>query len=381
MKILLIGEFSRLHNSLKEGLIHLGHDVKIIANGDSFKNYPADYSTRAVFFESKFGNIPRQLIYRLTKFDLSTLEFGIRFYFYLNKLKKYDIVQLINESPIQTIPVLERFLLKKIFQQNAKVFLLCCSADYLVAKHLMEKKERYSILNPYFENKKSHKEIGYVLFFLKKSHKKTHQFLYEKIKGVIASDLDYVNPIKEHIKNLGLVPNPINLDKISFIPSKIEDKIIIFLGINRSTYHTKGIVYFEKTLKIIEEKYASKIEIIISESLPYKEYIATYNKAHILLDQVYAYDQGYNALEAMAKGKVVFTGADTEFLEYYHLKEDEVAINALPDVSYLVEKLSFLIENPEKIKAIGQKARDFVKREHDYLKIAAMYLDKWKTTS
>jgi hypothetical protein len=30
-------------------------------------------------------------------------------------------------------------------------------------------------------------------------------------------------------------------------------------------------------------------------------YINSYNKAHILLDQVYAYDQGYNALEAMAK--------------------------------------------------------------------------------
>jgi hypothetical protein len=37
----------------------------------------------------------------------------------------------------------------------------------------------------------------------------------------------------------------------------------------------------------------------------YTTYINSYNKAHILLDQTYAYDQGYNALEAMAKGKVV----------------------------------------------------------------------------
>ena len=96
-----------------------------------------------------------------------------------------------------------------------------------------------------------------------------------------------------------------------------------------------------------------------------------------MLDQVYGYDQGYNALEAMAKGKVVFTGAETEFLEYYNLKEDEVAINALPDVDYLVTKLSFLIENPSKLIEIGKNASDFIKREHDYIKIAKTYLSKW----
>jgi hypothetical protein len=35
--------------------------------------------------------------------------------------------------------------------------------------------------------------------------------------------------------------------------------------------------------------------------IPYTTYINSYNKAHILLDQTYAYDQGYNALEAMAR--------------------------------------------------------------------------------
>ena len=42
MKILLVGEYSRLHNSLKEGLENLGHQVTLIATGDYFKDYPAD---------------------------------------------------------------------------------------------------------------------------------------------------------------------------------------------------------------------------------------------------------------------------------------------------------------------------------------------------
>ncbi|HET8884830.1 MAG TPA: glycosyltransferase, partial [Salinimicrobium sp.] len=82
-------------------------------------------------------------------------------------------------------------------------------------------------------------------------------------------------------------------------------------------------------------------------------------------------------LEAMAKGKVVFTGAETEFLEYYNLKEDEVCINALPNVEYLVNKLSWLIENPKMIIEIGKNARDFVLKEHHYIRIAEKYLQVW----
>ena len=53
MKILFVGEFSRLHNSLKEGLLALGHEVVLVNNGDGFKNFPADISIRAAFLKSK----------------------------------------------------------------------------------------------------------------------------------------------------------------------------------------------------------------------------------------------------------------------------------------------------------------------------------------
>ncbi len=376
MRILLIGEFSRLHNSLKEGLVALGHEVLIVANGDGFKNYPVDLSTKAKWCETKLGNIPRQLIFQLTKFDIARIEFGIRFYLHLNKLKNFDVVQLINESPIQTTPRFERFLLKKLFAQNKKSFLLCCGVDYLVAKHLFEKKERYSIMNPYFENSKSKKEYKYILDFISTNHKKTHDLVYQNIQGVIASDMDYLLPMQNHPKFLGLIPNPINTDTIEFSEHKIEDKIIIFLGINRGTYYTKGIAFFEKALEILKAKYSSKIEIVIAENLPYQTYINQYNRAHIILDQIYSFDQGYNALEAMAKGKVVFTGAEKEFNQYYNLNK-EVVINALPDVDYLVNKLEHLINNPNEIIAIGSSARKFIEKEHNYIEVANKYLSKW----
>ncbi|MES2543623.1 MAG: glycosyltransferase [Bacteroidota bacterium] len=381
MRILLIGEFSRLHNSLKEGLLKLGHEVVLVSNGDGFKNYPADFSTKAKWCESIWMNKFRKGIHKLTKFDIATIEFGIRFWLISKHLKGYDYVQLINEAPIQTTSRFELFLLKKLFKQNNKVFLLCSGVDYSTLHHMLEKKERYSIMNPYFEGiSEAHKQYDFMFDYNTKSHIKIHDFLYQNISGVIATDLDYVNPIKDNPKYVGMIPNPINIDSIQFIENSINEKIVVFLGINSGNSYKKGVHFFETALEIIKDKYQYKIEIIIVENIPYQNYIKLYNKTHIVLDQVYGYDQGYNALEAMAKGKIVFTGAEDEFMKYYGLTE-RVAVNALPDVNQIVNELSFLIENPNEIKAIGKRARDFIEKEHDYIKIAQQYLDVWNSST
>lgn len=380
MKILLVGEFSRLHNSLKEGLLALGHEVVLVNNGDGFKNFPADISIRAHFLKSKLGNIPRQIWFRIFKYDLALLEHGIRFWMISKKLKDFDVVQLINESPIQTVSKLELFLLKRVFKQNNKVFLLCCGIDFMTVTHLLQKKERYSVMNAYFENiPEAQKQFDYFFDFIAQPHQKIHNYLYENIRGVIASDLDYVAPLIENKKYLGILANPINTDKIVPLENTISNKIIIFLGINTGNSYKKGISFFEKALLIIHEKYQDKIEIIITKDIPYSDYQKHFEKAHILLDQVYGYDQGFNALEAMARGKVVFTGAETEFLNHYYLHEDEVAINALADVNYLVDKLSYLIENPTEIERIGKNAIQFVRKEHHYIEQAKKYVAVWET--
>src|SRR5690606_9416910 len=95
-------------------------------------------------------------------------------------------------------------------------------------------------------------------------------------------------------------------------------------------------------------------------------------------DQVYSYDQGYNALEAMARGKVVFTGAETVFTDYYNL-EETVAINAVPDATVMAARLCELIESPEKIAEISNNARKFIAREHDYIVIAKKYMAVWES--
>jgi glycosyltransferase involved in cell wall biosynthesis len=243
---------------------------------------------------------------------------------------------------------------------------------------MLQQKDRYSVMNSYFENiPAAKKQYDFFFDFLTKSHQKIHQFLYQNISGVIASDLDYVAPLIANEKYLGMVANPINIDKIVSSETTISGKTSIFLGINSGNSYTKGVSFFEKALAIIQEKYPHLVEIKITTDIPYAEYQKHFEKANIILDQVYGFDQGFNALEAMSKGKVVFTGAETEFLKHYNLKEDEVAINALPNVDYLVEKLSYLIENPSEIERISKNAIQFINKEHHYVTQAQKCVMLW----
>lgn len=378
MKILLIGEYSRLHNSLKEGLQELGHRVTLVGTGDAFKNFAVDYNYEARWTERPVFKYPNKIFSKLFGYNIYSLERGIRFYQMLHKLKNYDVVQFINETPIQTFAWLEKIILKKLIQHNKKTFLLSCGVDYVSVNFMKNGGFRYSLLDPYHQNPKLKSEYDYIYKYLKKPFVKLSEFLYAHINGVIASDFDYVLPLEGNPKFLGLIPNPINTDKIQPITFELDNKVVFFLGINRFTYLKKGIPFFEEALEIIKKRYPDRVEVVIAENLPYAQYINSYNRCHILLDQIYSYDQGYNALEAMAKGKVVFTGAEKELLAHYNLKEDQVAINALPDTDYLVQKMAELIENPNKLKEISKAAQLFIEKEHNYKQVAQKYLEIWK---
>lgn len=375
MKVLLVGEFSHLHNSLKDGLLALGHEVFIIGQNDGFKNFPVDFPIYKKW-DSGFLKKLKIAVYKISHFDISSYLTYRQFLKFKKQCSGFDVVQLINENSFYCTPYFEKKIILHLLKNNKKLFLLSSGYDYLNVKYCFENPDFKSVIPLYLSRKIDKKSFGNVLKFRQKSFLKLHQFIYKNSNGIIASDLDYHLPLQGNSKYLGMIPNPVNIDKLEFQPINISDKIIIFHGINNHNYLKKGNDYFEKALEIIKAKYDSQIEIITVRSVPYSEYINSYNRCHIVLDMVYAYDQGYNALEAMAKGKVVFTGAETEFTSFYNLTE-KVCINALPNVVYLADQLSFLIENPHEIIAISKRARAFIEEHHHYKEIAANYIEKW----
>ncbi len=377
MKILLVGEYSRLHNSLKEGLTALGHEVTIIGCGDYFKNFPVDIKLNRRY-TSGLAKKWKVLLFKLFKIDLTSENIKKQFFQHSEQLKGFDFVQLINESPLGIIPKFEKEVISFLAKHNKNVFLLSCGADYTSVKYAFEKKFRYSILSPLFNGKVSKTAYNPILKYLEPEYVSLHDFVFKNISGVITSDIDYHIPMKGNPLYLGLIPNPVNTDKLEYIPVPVQDKVILFHGINRSNYYKKGSDYFEEVLAMLEKNHGDKVEITTAENIPYAEYIELYNQAHIVLDQVLGMDQGYNALEAMAKGKVVFTGAEKEFTEYYNL-EKTVAINALPNVEAIYNELEHLVVNSLTIPEIAKNARAFIEKEHHYIEIAKKYLKVWES--
>ncbi|WP_284653603.1 glycosyltransferase [Flavobacterium terrisoli] len=385
MKILLIGEYSRLHNSLKEGLQQLENEVTILGFKDGFKDFPVDFPLVKKWDYGILKKI-KVAVLRLTGFDISSYLTYKQFQQNKRHFQGFDVVQLINENSFFCDYRYEKKILSFLFKHNKKVFLLSCGDDYVYVDYNFNHPENPSIVQPYLAKKIADADFSNVLKFRTKSFEKLHHFIYQNIQGVIATDIDYHIPLQNHstrggagqsrAKYLGLIPSPINLSRFPKSELKIGDRIVIFHGINRESYFKKGNDFFEKALEIIKKKYDDRIDVFVTENIPYNDYINRYNQAHIVLDQLYGHDQGSNALEAMAKGKVVFTNASESFEKHYHLTE-KAAINAKPDVDELVAQLSFLIENPDEIKAIGKRARAFVESEHDYIKIAGKYSEIW----
>ena len=374
MRILLVGEYSNFHNSLKHGLEFLGHEVTIIGDGDGFKRYPVDIDISNDFFEKTW--LLRKFkvgLWKLTGYDVADLLKLSRFRESEHLIKNHDIVQFINSNPFNCNATTERKMLDFIIKYNHRFFLAACGDDYEYVKYLTEEHRGYSILESVKNSNCSKTDFNYTYKYLKPVYRKNYERLITVCEKIIPSNIDYAMALQNQPKATDIIPAAINCSKLHLDQNADLSVIKIFLGINRANYWKKGINYFEDALKIIKHKYPDTVEIIIAENLPYEDYVKSYRQAHILLDQVLCYDQGYNALEAMLQGKVVFSGASDVYLTAHYLKSVPV-IDAQPDVDYLVDELSTLIEHPQTILEIGRAARNHILQHHESVMIAEKYL-------
>ncbi|MDC0117982.1 glycosyltransferase [bacterium] len=378
MRILLLGEYSNFHNTLKAGLEKNGHEVLLAGRKDGFKGYPVDIDFDPVLFSKTLFRKVKNFIFLILKIDISTLEIVYTFYRNRKQLKGFDIVQIINEFPIRSTPFIEKKLLNFIFKHNKKVILSACGEDTTYIKYLLKSDLSHHILSPFLRNPKLKPHFEPSLKYLKPSFKKLSEFVIKNVNYIIPGDFDYEMAYRNKTKVKPLIPFPVNTEKNTVLALNIEGKIKIFHGISRSNYYKKGNDIFVQVLEEIQEKYKNKIEIIQVESIPYKDYIELYNESHILLDQTYVYDHGYNALEAMAQGKVVFSGFSDEFKSHYNITK-KIGIHTTPNVEEIVKNLSWLIENPKEILEIGKNARAYIEDQHDYIKVAKTYVDTWNS--
>lgn len=360
MKILLIGEYSNVHATLAEGLRHLGHEVTVVSNGDFWKAYPRDIDVSRP--TGRWGGLRL-----LTKI-----------YTLLPRLRGYDVVQLINpmffELKAERLFPLYRYLRR----HNRKVFLGGFGMDwYWVHACVTRKPLRYSDFN-----------IGETLRTNPDALRERHDWLgttKERLNQWIANDCDgIITGLYEYWacyhpvfpQKTTFIPFPIRLPE-TLVPVTPSSKVVIFIGINRERSAYKGTDIMLRAAQEVCRRYPQAMELRVAESVPFNKYQEMMDGADAILDQLYSYTPSMNPLLAMSKGIICIGGGEPENYEIINETALRPIINVAPTYDSVFHELEQLVLHPERIPELKRQSVAYVRKHHDYLKVAQAYIDFW----
>lgn len=359
MKILLIGEYSNLHWTLAKGLRVLGHKVTVISDGCGWQN-----NSRDIDISLKGDSI------------ISKINYRIKILLNLKNMRGYDVVQII--SPVffklNSSDILKVFnYLKK---HNRKVFLGAFGTDYYYTKACLENKFRYSDFSvPGMQDKLPEDNINWT----KSPLKDLNEYIAEKCDGIVTCLYEYkvaYDSIWRYKSEY--IPLPIDTEEIKPI-AKFDGKAKFFMGVQKSKAHLKGCDIMSDFLEEVCKGHSETCEFNNVESLPYNKYKDIMNESNILVDQLYSYSPGMNALLGMAKGMVVISGGEDEIYSLLNEEANKPIINPIPDKEDILNKFTFIVENIDKLEEIGKNSRKFVEKHHNYIDVAMKYIEFWRS--
>lgn len=125
----------------------------------------------------------------------------------------------------------------------------------------------------------------------------------------------------------------------------------------------------------IATRYPEKVRLTIADGLPFSEYVEAMNEADVILDQLYSYTPAMNALEAMSRGVIVVGGGEPESYEILHENELRPIVNVEPTYDSVCQQLEHLVSHPELIPTLKQQGIEYIRRHHDYRKVAEQYVN------
>ena len=374
MKILLLGEFSNVHWTLAQALRRLGHEVMVVSDGNSWRQYPCD-----VRLSRKSGSL------------FHTLRYIIEILCQLPKWRGYDVVQVI--SPVLFISLKPRRVEKiynYLLRHNKRVYMGAMSDDYqYVYDSYVRRRLRYcDFYTPKREidNERNRETAN---GWLHTYSKDLCLHAANTCNGIVAVLYEYYVAYKEdYPQKTHYIPLPIETinderltiaenSKLHTLSTTQESKIRFFIGMDHRRNELKGTDILYKVAKQLEAKYPDKCELVATESLPYAEYVKKLKTCDVLLDQIYSYTPAMNALQAMSMGLVVVTGGEEESYEILGETELRPIINVQPDEEDIYRQLEQLVLHPERIAQLKRDSIEYVRRHHDSLKVAERYLEAW----
>ena len=362
MKILLVGEYSNVHATLAEGLRSLGHQVTVISNGDFWKNYPRDIDVSRP--EGRLGGL--RLLFRL--------------YRLLPKMKGYDVVQLINPMFFELKAERLFYFYDYLRKHNKKVFLGAFGMDWYWVYYCSVKKPlRYSDFNFGDRVRTDEETLKEQKDWIGTPKEQLNKHIAETCDGIIAGLYEYWACYHPTLpKKTTFIPFPIRYPKDVRVSGEVPSKVRIFIGINRSRSVYKGTDIMLKAAQDVLAKYPDKMELIKAESVPFAQYQQMMNGSDAILDQLYAYTPSMNPLLAMSKGIICIGGGEPENYEIINETELRPIINVEPNYESVYKEVEQLVLHPERIPELKRQSVEYVRKHHDYLKVASQYLAYWE---
>ena len=312
----------------------------------------------------------------------------------LPRLRGYDIVQLINpmffELKAERLFPLYHYLRK----HNKRVVLGAFGMDYYwVHENITRMPLRYSDFN-----------IGKTL----RTDPNAHLYINDwenKVKGKlnqeIANDCD---AIVAGLYEYWVTYHPVFPAKTTFIPFPIKPKALpttfslspikpqspgsstaftlplkLFIGISKGRSAYKGTDIMLRAAQDIATRYPEKVRLTIADGLPFSEYVEAMNESDVILDQLYSYTPAMNALEAMSRGIIVIGGGEPENYEILHENELRPIVNVEPTYDSVCQQLEHLVSHPELIPTLKQQGIEYIRRHHDYRKVAEQYVNLYRS--
>lgn len=356
MKILLLGEYSNVHWTLAEGLRAIGHQVTVISNGDFWKNYPRDIDVARS--EGKWGGIRLML----------------KLYMLLPKMRNYDVVQLINPMFFELKAERLFFFYRYLRKHNKRVFLGGFGMDwYWVHECTYKKPLRYSDFN--FGNQLRDDEVSIreQKDWLGTAKERLNKMIAEDCDGIITGLYEYQVCYEPYFPNkTRFIPYPI-IPNTTIVPTTSATPVKLFIGISKQRHVYKGTDIMLKAAEAVIKKYPGRAILQKAEAIPFSEYQQMMNNSDALFDQLYSYTPAMNALLAMSKGIIVIGGGEPENYEIIHETELRPIINVEPNFESVYHEVEHLVLHPECIPELKRQSVEYIKKHHDYIKVAKQY--------
>ena len=387
MKILLIGEASFLHNTLKKGLVERGHRVTTMSDGNGWHDAPRDIDLRRDGRWGKLGGL--WVVWQLLR--------------HLPQLCGNDVVQIHN---YQFVPLMYRWntlLLRFLKLTNRCVVKGCFGDDPQIFRRQAQGVPAYSdtYWSGQLQNADQHRDriAEVVEHGAEASWRKTTAMADALVPCLYEYWLDYNEP--PYAAKLHYIPLPMECEKMvrwcdgemvkcvgndtpshpndSQLPTNLTTSpshhLTILIGLQPKRDFMKGAMRIATFVEEVARRHPGKVQIKYVEGVPYDEYMRLLAEADVLVDQLYSYTPSMNSLAAMARGTVVIGGGEEEYYEFIGEDTLRPIINVRPDVpdEENIAAIERALFTDGTLERMAQESIQFVHKYHDYRHVAEQY--------